>query len=314
MALLDFKEIPEGNGGDGLQDTFELFAREFFEKLGFQIDDGPDRGADGGRDLIIIETRAGNLGNTNIRWLVSCKHYAHSGNSVGIKDEIDILGRLDYFNCDGFIGFYSTLPSSGLSDRINSCKSKKEVCIFDCEKIERVLLENPELVSLVKRFFPKSYKKQTNQIGPVKIFDKYYPLKCEVCGKDLIKKGVADDYMGIVVLVQDMDFYEKTKGGEKITQVYSACKGNCDRIMESRINSNEITKWEDISDLLIPYQYLKWITGIINQMREGNVIFTDDAFEQIKDITLKIAQVVMRQPSVKEIQRSRELQEWLFWK
>ena len=45
--ILDFKEIPEANRGTGLQDTFELFARDFLAFMGFRIVQDPDRGADG---------------------------------------------------------------------------------------------------------------------------------------------------------------------------------------------------------------------------------------------------------------------------
>lgn len=83
--------------------------------------------------------------------------------------------------------------------------------------------------------------------------------------------------------------------------------------MESRCKGHVITQWQDISDLTIPYQYLKWVMGIMNQIREGRVIYTDEAYEQIKTVTLNIAQVVMRQPSVKEMQRAKSLLEIPDW-
>lgn len=83
--------------------------------------------------------------------------------------------------------------------------------------------------------------------------------------------------------------------------------------MESRCKGNIITQWQDISDLAIPYQYLKWVMGIMNQIRAGRVIYTDEAYEQIKTVTLNIAQVVMRQPSVKEMQRVKSLLEIPDW-
>ena len=97
--LLDFKDIPQANVGNGYQDEFELFARDFFEIAGFQIEEGPDRGPDGGRDLIVVEKRSGVLGDSDVKWLVSCKHKAHSGNSVMEKDEEDIAGRVERFKC-----------------------------------------------------------------------------------------------------------------------------------------------------------------------------------------------------------------------
>ena len=57
MPILDFSEIPEAHIGTGKQDTFELLAREFLEYIGFTTVQGPDRGADGGKDLIVRELR-----------------------------------------------------------------------------------------------------------------------------------------------------------------------------------------------------------------------------------------------------------------
>ena len=59
MPILNFKEIPEAHGGNGTQDTFEMFARDFFEYLGYTVLQGPDRGADGGRDILLEEKRTG---------------------------------------------------------------------------------------------------------------------------------------------------------------------------------------------------------------------------------------------------------------
>lgn len=102
--VVDFKEIPQANVPNGEQDTFELFSRDFLEYLGFQIISNPDRGADGGNDLIVEETLNGVIGNEKRRFLVSCKHYAHNGKSVGTEDETNISDRVKQHGCDGFIG------------------------------------------------------------------------------------------------------------------------------------------------------------------------------------------------------------------
>lgn len=46
MAILDFREIPEVHISNGEQDSFELFARDFFQSIGFKIVVEPDRGRD----------------------------------------------------------------------------------------------------------------------------------------------------------------------------------------------------------------------------------------------------------------------------
>ncbi len=105
--MLDFKEIisPE---------DWELFARDFLQELGFFIESSPDRGPDGGKDLLISETLKGRVGQYKFNWLVSCKHNAVSNNSVNEAEEQNILERVAGFNADGFIGFYSTVPSSAI--------------------------------------------------------------------------------------------------------------------------------------------------------------------------------------------------------
>jgi hypothetical protein len=59
LMIIDFKEIPEANKADGNQDTFEFFARDFLENLGYEILIHPTRGADGGKDMIVKERRKG---------------------------------------------------------------------------------------------------------------------------------------------------------------------------------------------------------------------------------------------------------------
>ena len=138
MPRLDFREIPQANLSTGNQDSFEMFAREFLELIGYKILSGPDRGSDLGRDLIILETRSGVGGETYVKWLVSCKHKAHSGQAVGLSDEQDITDRVKTHSCAGFIGFYSTVPGSSLTKKLDGIKINNpsfEYQIFDREKI-----------------------------------------------------------------------------------------------------------------------------------------------------------------------------------
>jgi hypothetical protein len=159
MPQLDFKEIPQANLANGEQDTFEMFAREFLEITGYKVLSGPDRGADLGRDLIILETRSGVGGETFVRWLVSCKHKAHSGQSVGLSDEQDITDRVKAHCCKGFIGFYSTLPASSLTKKLDGIKGDNasfEYQIFDREKIEYNLFSKSAGIAIAQRYFPGS--------------------------------------------------------------------------------------------------------------------------------------------------------------
>lgn len=156
MGALDFTEIPSAALGAS-RDSFELFAREFLVEVGYEVAAGPDRGADGGRDLIVVERRMGPGGMTQVSWLVSCKHYSHGGKSVAPGDEGNIRDRLETHSCNGFMPFYSTLPSSGLGSILEALKQKYEVTTYDPEHIERLLLASPRGRGLAARFMPASF-------------------------------------------------------------------------------------------------------------------------------------------------------------
>ena len=110
MPCIDFREIPEAHVASGNQDSFELFARDFLtEILNFKILSEPSRGADGGKDILAEEIQFGTLSTNHTIWLISCKHKAHSGKSVTPDDEANISDRIEQFEADGFIGFYSPM-------------------------------------------------------------------------------------------------------------------------------------------------------------------------------------------------------------
>lgn len=155
---LNFTEIPVANSGNGDQDTFEMFARDFLLILGYEIEEGPSRGADGGKDLLVLEPFSGILSNTKKRWVVSCKHFAHSGKAVGTDDEINITDRVKKFKADGFMAFYSTIPSSQLNDNFSRLKSEMLIEVIDGARIKQVLTSNARLEPVIAQYFGQSYK------------------------------------------------------------------------------------------------------------------------------------------------------------
>lgn len=313
MPIIDFNEIPRANIANGEQDTFELFARDFLSELGFRILSGPDRGQDGGRDIIIEEKRKGLMDITTIRWLVSCKHKSHSGQSVTDSDEQDISDRLRAHNCIGFIGFYSTIISSPLSRKLDSLKSKFEVALFDREKIESVLLSKPGGLNIIKRYFPISYDK-IDYKRPSNLLSEYEPLRCVCCGKDLLAKDLVASYQSIVVFAKNRLFEGRAEGKSQYVDVYWSCKGECDRKMETMSLSNGCsTSWEDISDIVIPVKYLKWNMAILNRLRDGKDIYTDDAFEKLKHFIIAVSQIVLRNQTQEDIERASDLDQLPDW-
>ena len=174
--IIDFKEIPKANSSAGNQDTFELFSRDFLESLGYEVVGIPSRGADGGLDIKVKETRIGIGGKTDFYWLVSCKHFAHSKNSVSPSVEQNIYDRLVSNDCQGFIGFYSSVVSSGLKNILDGLANKISYQIFDKEKIEDSIVGISKMENLFLRYFPSSYEKWKSLYHfkePIKLFEYY---------------------------------------------------------------------------------------------------------------------------------------------
>jgi len=307
MPVLDFKEIPEAHKGTGSQDTFELFARDCLKFLGYEIAEHPDRGADGGKDLIVIEQRSGIGGTTKIRWLVSCKHNAHSGTSVSPTVESNIRDRVEVNACAGFIGFYSTLPSSGLSVNLKGLENKFPHQVFDREIIEGNLLGSANGLLLAKRYFPKSIGKwQVANPQPARIFGDTQGLPCSVCGTDLLTQ----EDKGVVMIWKKYD-EEQAAGPDHIELIHWVCRGHCDDVMGDRIYKSHpdlSDGWEDVVDVMTPTIFAKWIMALMNQLR-GGVTYSDVAFENLKKFILRIYPYVVRHPTDEESERISMLQQ-----
>jgi hypothetical protein len=135
--MIDFSEISHET------DQWELFARDFLQEFGLDIESPPDRGPDAGKDMLVTEETHGALFKGRFRWLVSCKHFAKSGKSINERDELNILERMESFCAQGFIGFYSTLASSGLNTRLCTLRDEGKIAeyrIFDHQLITNHLI------------------------------------------------------------------------------------------------------------------------------------------------------------------------------
>ncbi len=307
MAILDFKEIPSANGGSGDQDSFELFARDFAKEiLGLEIISEPNRGADGGKDFLAEEIQNGTISESRIRWLVSCKHFAHSGKSVSDTDEQNILDRIRQHNARGFIGFYSTIASSGLGNRLDALKQDNLITVFDGKEIERRLL-NSRNTLLLERYFPVSYAAwKVKSSTPTLLLSEYQPLRCVVCGKDLL----SNKNNGLIIFAQKFETRE-------IYDVVGVCRGQCDRAYEAYLKSKGYgTGWEDISDFTLPTIYLKKQMALINNLfyHKSREVFTEHGIEAYKTILIALSQLVLRDRTEEEWERILELNalpDWL---
>ncbi|BCS94546.1 hypothetical protein DSLASN_01780 [Desulfoluna limicola] len=279
MAILDFKEIPEAHKGGGEQDKFELFSRDFFEAIGYKIESSPGRGADGGKDLIVKEIRKGIASDTEIRWLVSCKHKAHSGSSVSKTDEPEIYDSLKAHDCQGFIGFYSTLPSSGLTAKVESIRDIEHQ-FFDSSKIEQLLLTKNECIEIAKRYFPNSYKSWSDENPKVaQIFSSHEPIKCKYCGSVLDRENP-----GIVVAYTK---YDEITNIKTIRNQYTCCIGDCDSFLKHRHRTDGfMDAWAHLEDYFSPLLFIKNVMVFVNELNDPCIEYHEQAFEHEKELLL----------------------------
>lgn len=168
---IDFREIPAAHGGRD-RDMFELFARDFLEALQFEIVQGPDRGSDGGKDLIVVGAKPGAASQRKLKWIVSCKHKAHGGGAVTPSVEAKskpITDRVMMTDYDGFVGFYSTVPSSGLVEILEGLKTNysKDYFIFDRGNIAMKLISEPLLEGVLEQYFPNAYRRK--KLGQIEV-------------------------------------------------------------------------------------------------------------------------------------------------
>lgn len=168
-------------------DDWEFFSIDFLSSLGYNIIQPPSRGADGGRDSIV------SLNETT--FVVSCKHFIQSGKAVGVSDETSIIDRIIQHKAHGFIGVYSTLISTSLSDRFRLLSEQGYKCLyFDKNQISNIL---PKMSSwtLQKYATPKLFKYPLNVPEYM-----YRPLPCPGCGDDILSEKVIPYAMALIYL------------------------------------------------------------------------------------------------------------------
>lgn len=298
MAIIDFSEIPEAYKGSGEQDSFELFARDFLEFFGYGIVQGPDRGQDGGRDVIVEDIRKGISGESKVKWLVSCKHKAHSGRAVGVTDEGDIQDRVTAHKCAGFLGFYSTLPSSALINRLEGLKDSIDYQIFDSAKIEKNLLQASQGLQLIRRYFPESFIKwQKDNPKPEKFFWEYPELLCDYCGQNLLEPQRS----GIFVEWEKFQYGENERTRE-VVDLYYCCKGHCDEVLRPRYllkHNDAIDGWDDIPDICIPTIYFKYLNSLLYELH-GDTTFSDKAYNKMINLMSAVFPYISREITEEE--------------
>lgn len=131
--------------------------------------------------MLVSEQLGGLLHRQRFKWLVICKHYAHRKKSIGTDTETDILDRLYQHGADGFLGFYSTVPSQALLTRLRSLEAEQKInayTIFDHRALEGHFISTG-LSHIAFQYFPQSYA----DLRPIQqLFDEEPDVICECCG------------------------------------------------------------------------------------------------------------------------------------
>lgn len=157
--VLDFRELRQ----DG--EELELLTRETALALDYEAR-WAGRGADGGRDLLVIERGHALFGAKRRIWLASCKHTAHAGSGSGrsvsgedVGSDGGIVDAVSQHEADGYLLVCSTQPSSSLVTRLEAIERTKgvPVHVWDGVQLER-MLTTPRAWSVAQRFFPVSAK------------------------------------------------------------------------------------------------------------------------------------------------------------
>lgn len=279
---IDFAEITDG-------ERWESFAQAFFDTLGLVIEIPPGRGPDGGRDLLVSEQISGTIASQKFTWLVSCKNFAKRGGSVGTEDETNITDRLKQHRADGFLGFYSTVASAALVERLQKIRSSGDIAAFEIYDGSRIELSfhDTGLSSLLQQFFPKSHT-ALRPIHP--LLNKYVELPCEICGRDLLKRSVKEKYSGNILFAQSRDNHEVT------VSVHVCCKGQCDNQLEARLAMNDLVAlWDDIADYCNPLIFIRRATGFMAQMRKAPASYSQEAYDKYTELFLVFSQRTLRQ-------------------
>ena len=150
--MIDFTELPE----DGVR--FEQLIRELLILEGFDVH-WTGVGPDGGRDLVVTEKLKGELSERDRKWLISCKHKANSGKSLGRDEAGSISEDCRAIGAEGYILVCSTQPTSSLVTRLEEIEKNQGIItkFWDAIEIEN-RLSKPNTFKLIHTFFPQSAK------------------------------------------------------------------------------------------------------------------------------------------------------------
>jgi hypothetical protein len=230
---------------------------------------------------------------------VSCKHFAVSNKSVGPEQESNITDRLKQHGADGFIGFYSTVPSGGLVERLQRLTASGDIDayeIFDRKKIEAHFVDTG-LSKLALRYFPASYQR----MRPIqKFFGSYHDMRCDVCDTDVLARSVSEPFQAMLVWAYPRDNLKR------LESLHVVCKGDCDEALERSLRARGfLTRWDDIGDLVNPIYFLKDMLAYMDALHTREAEYSASVHRRMKDIYIRLAQRTLREITKEDEERFR---------
>lgn len=245
-------------------EEWERFAVEVLRHFGFKIETVPSFGPDGGKDFIASD-------NKNI-CLVSCKHYIKSGKHVGIDDEINISDRLLQFKATCFIGFYSTTITSGLQARLNGiCQNGNYAyTIFEPTNIINAMQDMDTKTLQSFGLYPGKYYMNVTA-------DNYKPLKCMICGKDILTdQNIPNSLVGLAKLKDGK--YDYAYGCKPCFQAVDLLYTHLE--LEQALHVGVLQDWENMVDewidnLELCEKFYKHRTKFLNRVRQRQLPQTE---------------------------------------
>jgi Restriction endonuclease len=158
LSTLDFSKLAGTPPGETFQALIRLIGEQL--KLGVSW---TGRGADGGRDLIFVETQEGPIKGRPVRWLVSCKDNSDSKRSVTERDVGNVSDKVRQHDCDGFLLATTTTASAALKELLDKldadARDPIQTKVWDRFYISQMLLSD-RFSSLLMQFFPEHQRRE----------------------------------------------------------------------------------------------------------------------------------------------------------
>jgi len=60
---------------------------------------------------------------------------------------------------------------------------------------------------------------------------------------------------------------------------------------------------------MIPLVFMQWVITAMNSLRNGSLVFSDEAYNKFTELTFAIAQLVVRETSDEEMERIQTLRD-----